>query len=256
MAEQTGRRRPAGRPAGPGRGTIEPFTAQTVEAALKSQAHRAVRHVVRLRNEEPDLSDADILKKLEGKFRRDAFEIGRKAGAAAASEGTDGTATIETIAGRLTLESAVFYVLAATEAYEVPLTELEDREDLVRAVLLAEGTNKAVRRLASRAAPHVARKIVVKIPASSFKPINDAFGYRVVTKRGQTGDIVLEDAAAKITGGLIGIGTHVLFTQNVIRVTKRTLEGIRTASVREGDVLDESDDIGDDGISGRTSTAK
>ncbi|TSE15712.1 hypothetical protein B1A87_007150 [Arthrobacter sp. KBS0703] len=250
MAQQSRGRKQAGRPAGPGRGAIEPFTAQTVDAALKSQAHRAVRHVVRLRNEHPDLSDADILKKLESKFRRDAFEIGRKAGAAAASEGTAPTATVDTIAGRLTLESAVFFVLAATEAYEVPLAELEDREDLVRAVLLAEGTNKAVRRLASRAAPHVARKIVVKIPASSFKPINDAFGYRIVTKRGQTGDIVLEDAAAKIAGSLIGIGTHVLFTQNVIRVTKRTLEGIREASGRKGDVLDEPVEVVDEGTSG------
>ncbi|UUL76327.1 hypothetical protein NG819_21150 [Pseudarthrobacter sp. Fe7] len=54
----------------------------------------------------------------------------------------------------------MFYVLAATEAYEIPLSELDYREGVVRAVLLAKKADWLVNLLASKTAPHWAGKFV------------------------------------------------------------------------------------------------
>lgn len=231
MAEQTGRQRPGGKPRSQRPGAVKPFTDQTVELALKTQAPRAARYVKWLQKEDPNLSRTDIVKTLENKFRREALRIGRASGAAQASRDSAGVTATDRSAGKAVLEAAVFFILAVAEAQDIPLAELEFREELVRSVLLAKGTDNAVRLLTSQVAPRVASQITAKIPASTFKPINNLVGYRLITKRGQTGTFVIEDLAASGVGSLIGIGTNTAFAWHVIRASRSSfkkpdLEGV------------------------------
>lgn len=253
LAEQTGRRKPARKPAGRRPEAVEPFTDQTVEVALKSQAPRAVRYVKWPRKEDPNLSQTDLVRTLETKFRREAVRIGRASGAPHASRDAARIAATDRSAGKATLESAVFFILAVTEAHDIPLVELEFRERLVRSVLLAKGSDNAVRMLASQAAPRLASRITAKIPASTFKPINNFVGYPLITKRGQTGTFVIEDLAASGVGSLIGFGTNAAFAWHVIRASRSSfkkpdLDGV----IFEGDAIEPEAiiDIVDDGTPG------
>jgi hypothetical protein len=210
-----------------------------------------------LQKEDPNLSQADLVKTLEKKFRREAVHIGRASGAAQGSRDSARVAATDRSAGKATLEAAVFFILAVTEAHDVPLAELEFREKLVRSVLLAKGTDNAVRILTSQVAPRVASQITAKIPASTFKPINNFVGYRLITKRGQTGTFVIEDLAASGVGSLIGIGTNTAFAWHVIRASRNSfkkpdLEGV----ILEGDDTTGPEAIIDIGDGGTPDTAR
>lgn len=255
LAEQTGHRRPAGKPFSQRPGAVKPFTDQTVELALKTQAPRAIRYVKWLQKEDPHLSQTDLVKTLENKFRREALRIGRASGAAQASRDSARVAATDRSAGKATLEAAVFFILAVTEAHDIPLAELEFREKLVRSVLLAKGTDNAVRMLTSQVAPRLASQITAKIPASTFKPINNLVGYRLITKRGQTGTFVIEDLAASGVGSLIGIGTNTAFAWHVIRASRSSfkkpdLEGVILDEGEDAPGPEDNIDIVDDGAPG------
>lgn len=236
LTEHRGGRRPAGKPAVKAPAKAGPLTVQSVESALTTQAPRAVAHVRRIRKANPDMSREEILRRLETKFRLDAARTGRAAGAEASSGAGK---AIDSGSGKATLEVAVFFVLAATEAYKVPLSELEYREEMVRAVLLVRKTDWAVRLLAARTAPHLAGKIMARIPASALRPINNVMGPRFMTLYGQSGGIVLADELEREVAGAFGSLTNSAFAWNVIRVTRQTLESSDFAFDVDGDIVDE-----------------
>lgn len=249
MAEQTGRRRPAGKPTGKP-ASIEPFTKRTVELALKSQADDAIDHVNWLRKEHPGLPQADLVRKLETEFRKRVRRIGRESGAAGTPRSTTGT----TSTGTETLEAAVFFVLAAAEAYNSPHSELRHREDLVRSVLLARSTDKAIRALASRTAPYWAGKAVAKIPETAYKPINKVMGPDFIVLSGQSGVFVIDEAAERGVGAGIGWATNGLFALWVVRASRKAFKSPDSAIDLEAVIVEEDiivpDDVLDEGKTG------
>ena len=248
LAEQRQGRRPGGRPTGQASAAVDIFTEKTVEAALVSQASRAVGHVKRLRRADPNLSRDDLLKALEDRFYRATRRSGRAAGAAVSS----GTASAISGTRKDTLEAAVFYVLAATEAYEIPLSELDYREGVVRAVLLAKKADWLVNLLASKTAPHWAGKFVAWLPEPATRRIgriNDVMGPEFVTEQGQ-GGIVLEKVVEREVGSAFGWLTNTTFAWHVIRVTKGALNDLENDLALDGDIVGEDDGKPDDMGSG------
>lgn len=248
LAEQRQGRRPGGRPTGQASAAVDIFTEKTVETALVSQASRAVGHVKRLRRADPNLSRDDLLKALEDRFYRATRRSGRAAGAAVSS----GTASAISGTRKDTLEAAVFYVLAATEAYEIPLSELDYREGVVRAVLLAKKADWLVNLLASKTAPHWAGKFVAWLPEPATRRIgriNDVMGPEFVTEQGQ-GGIVLEKVVEREVGSAFGWLTNTTFAWHVIRVTKGALNDLENDLAIDGDIVGEDDGEPDDMGSG------
>lgn len=246
MTQQRGGRRPAGKP-----GTIEPFTRQTVELALETKADDAIDHVNWLRKEHFGLPQADLVGMLETKFRKDVRQIGRKSGAAGTPRNIMGTAS----PGRETLEAAVFFVLAVAEAHDSPHSELAYREELVRSVLLARSTDKAIRALASRTAPHWAGKMVSKIPDATYKPINRVMGPDFIVPSGQSGVIVIDEWVEREVGAGIGWATNTAFAWYVIRASRRAFNNPDSAAADPDAVIIEEDviapdDVVDEGMAG------
>lgn len=234
MTQQRRGRRPAGKP-----GTIQPSTRQTVELALRTQADDAITHVNWLRKEHYGLPQAELVRMLETKFRKDARQIGQQSGAA----GTPQIRTGTTSPGRETLEAAVFFVLAVAEANDSPHSELGYREELVRSVLLARSTDKAIRALASRTAPHWAGKIVSKIPEATYKPINKVMGPDFIVPSGQSGVIVVDEWAEREVGAGIGWVTNTAFAWYVIRASRRAFNSPDSAVADPDAVIVEEDVI-------------
>lgn len=238
-------------PAGKSRGTIQPFTRRTVELALKTQADGAIDHVSWLRQEQPGLPQADIVRKLEAEFWKKARRIGRESGAAGTPRSTTGT----TSTGTETLEAAVFFVLAVAEAYDSPHSELRHREDLVRSVLLARNTDKAISALASRTAPHWAGMAVAKIPETAYKPINKVLGDDFIVLSGQSGSFVIDEAAERGVGAALGWVTNTAFAWWVIRASRKSFKSPESADNLEAVVVEDiikPDDVTDEGKSGPT----
>lgn len=245
MAEQTGRRRPAGRPT-----TIEPFTRQTIERALKTKAEDAIDHVNCLRQEHPGLSQADLVRKLEAGFWKKARRIGSESGAA----GTPRSTTAPTSAGTETLDAAVFFVLAIAEAHHSPHSELRHREDLVRSVLLAKSTDKAISALASRTAPYWAGLAVARIRETAYKPINRVMGDGFIVPPGGSGAIVIDEAAERVVGAGLGWATNTAYALWVVRASRKAFKSPDSAVDLEAVIVEEDiivpDDVLDEGKSG------
>lgn len=249
LAQQRGGRRPAGRPTGKP-GAIEPFTRRTVELALKTQADDAIGHVNGLRQEHPGLSQVELVRKLEAEFRKKARGIGRATGAA----GTPRSTTATSSTGKETLEAAVFYVLAVAEAHDSPHSKLGYRENLVRSVLLAENTDKAIRALASRTAPHWAGKMVARIPEAAYQPINKVMGPDFIVLSGHSGVIVIDEWAERGVGAGLGLATNTAYAWWVIRNCRKAFKSPDTAVDPEAVIVEEDiivpDDVLDEGKSG------
>lgn len=252
MAQQRGGRSSGRRPAGQASAAVEIFTKKTVEAALVSQTHRAVGHVHRLRQANPSLSRDDLIKVLVDEFYEAAKQSGLSAGAAISS----GSAAAVSETRKETLEAAVFFVLAATEAYEIPLSELEYREGVVRAVLLAKNADWLVNLLASKTAPHWAGKFVAWLPepaARRISRINDFMGPGFIVDQGE-GDIVIEKVVERGVGSTFGWLINTTFAWHVVRVTKGALNDLERSLALDGDIVGEDDgepdDIVDSGTQG------
>lgn len=234
MDEHSRSRRSKRKPAGKVVVKATTHTVQTVEAALKIETPRAVDYVKKMRKANPGMSRADLLQILESKFRLDAALSGREAGAAIFSG-----AASAAFARKETLEVAVFFVVAATEAYGIPLSALEYRKELVRAVLLVKKSDWAASLLATRTAPHWAGKIVARIPDSSTRRINAVMGEKFFTLEDADGGIVLAEAVERELASTFGSLANSAFAWNVMRVTRRTLESSELAFGIDGDVVDE-----------------
>lgn len=253
MAQQRGSRS-GRRPSGQASAAVEVFTKKTVEAALVSQAHRAVGRVHRLRRADPKLSRDDLIKVLEDDF----YEAAKRSGLSAGEAISSGSASAVSGTRKETLEAAVFFVLAATEAYEIPLSELEYREGVVRAVLLAKNADWLVNLLASKTAPHLAGKFVAWLPEPATRRIsriNDVMGPGFVVDQGE-GGFVIEKLVERGVGSAFGVITNAAFAWNVIRVTKGALHDLERSLALDGDIVGEDDgepdDIVDSGTRGPT----
>lgn len=144
-----------------------------VDTALGAQTPVAADYVARLRHKNPSVSPQDLLRQLDRQPLTASTTSGAAVGAAAAAPrvGTAVAAAMSLGEAAVSLQSAVFYVLALTEVHQIPLAELERRRTLVLAILLGSGSEKAIHAVAERTGQHWARQTLNAIPASSLKQI-------------------------------------------------------------------------------------
>lgn len=109
--------------------------------------HPAVRaYVNRLRNTSPEATPADVVAKLERRYRHAVTVSGAAVGATAAVPAIGTLAALAAVAGEtvLFLEATAVFVLAVAEVHNIPAEHREQRRALVLAVLVGDEGKRAV----------------------------------------------------------------------------------------------------------------
>jgi hypothetical protein len=226
------------------------FLIRMVDAALTAQAPLAVSYVAKLRAGAKDLSPAHVLKQLERQLLAATTSSGAAVGGAAAAPGVGTAAALALTLGEtaVSLQASVFYILAVAEVHQVRLAEVERRRTLVLAVLLGNGAEKAIHKVAERTGQHWARHTLDAIPAASLRQINKYIGRNFVTKYGtKQGIIVLGKVVPFGFGAVIGGGANFLVGRTIIEASRRAFGKPRTAfAPAEERFEDPNDYVSDD----------
>lgn len=221
-------------------GTTEDVLVGMVNAALNAQASPAAAYVRRMRDKNPSLTPAGILKKLELQLLATTTGTGALLGASAAAPGVGKAATAALNLGEsvVTMPAAVFYILAVAEVHQIPPADIEHRRKLALAILLGQGAETAIPKVAKRTGQHWTRKTLKTIPGSALKPFNDVLGHHFITKTGdKAGIIVLAKVVPYVYGAAIGGGYSFATTWSIIGASKLAFG--KPKPVFEDDVVEE-----------------
>jgi hypothetical protein len=122
---------------------------QILERGSRVQGPAVKAYVDRLRENFPDATPAEIVTKLEKRYKAAVMASGAAVGSAAALPGIGTLTALSALAGETVvfLEATTLYVLALAEVYGVPSDNRERRRALVLAVLVGEDSQRAVRDL-------------------------------------------------------------------------------------------------------------
>jgi hypothetical protein len=119
---------------------------QIIERGSRVQAPAVRAYVDRLRDQNPDATPADVVKKLERHYLAAVMASGAAVGSAAAFPGIGTLVAMSAVAGETAvfLEATAVFVLAVAEAHGIPADHRERRRALVLAVLVGEDGRRAV----------------------------------------------------------------------------------------------------------------
>lgn len=196
---------------------------KNLDAVLKSHTSPAAAYVRRMREKNPSLTPAGILKKLDRQLLASATSTGAALGAAAAAPGVGNAATAAISLGEpaVSLSAAVFYVLAVAEVHQIPAADIEHRRKLALSILIGGGADTAIPKVAKRTGQHWARKTLKRIPGDALKPLNNVFGNNFFTKVGdKQGIVVLAVVLPYVFGAAIGGGYSFVTTWSLIGASK------------------------------------
>ncbi|WP_326545740.1 hypothetical protein QGN32_18445 [Mycolicibacterium sp. ND9-15] len=117
-----------------------------IERGSRLQAPAVKTYVDRLRDQHPQATPAQIVKKLERRYLSAVAASGAAVGSAAAFPGIGTLTAMASVAGETVvfLEATALYVLAVGEVHGIPTDHLERRRALVLAVLVGEDSKRAI----------------------------------------------------------------------------------------------------------------
>jgi hypothetical protein len=127
-----------------------------ISTALNAQTPLAAAHVARLKSKHPNATARQLLKVLDRQFLAATTGSGAAVGTAAAAPGV-GTAIGAAMAlgeTAVSLQVAVFYILACAEIREIQIAEVERKRTLIFTVLLGGSAEKIVHNVAGRTGKH------------------------------------------------------------------------------------------------------
>lgn len=192
--------------------------------ALAIQAPLVEGRIAKLRSSNPDETPTQIIRRLNADYRAFTVGAGASVGGAAIIPGV-GTGTAIALSGAeffTFLEASILYALARSEISGIATEDIERRRLLVMAILLGNGGEEAIAKVAGRIAPHWGGQVVKAIPMETILAINKVLGRNFVTKYGtRQGIIVLGKWIPFGIGVLIGGATNGLFGQLVIGASNR-----------------------------------
>ena len=197
---------------------------QLFNKALAIQAPMVEGRIAKLRANKPDGTPREIVRRLNSEFRAATVTTGAGVGAAAVVPGI-GTGVAIAISGAeyfTFLEASILYVLARSEISGIATEDIERRRLLIMAILLGNGGEKSIAKVAGRTAPHWGRQVVKKIPMETVRAINKVLGKNFVTKYGtRQGIVVLGRFIPAGIGAAIGGTVNGLLSQGVISASNR-----------------------------------
>lgn len=193
-----------------------------LDAAIRAASKLARRRVEELRRIHPNLSDAQLLKKLDKKFTTAVVTTGAATGALAAAPGVGTTIAVMAAAGDTSwfLTAAAGYVLAAAELRGIKVESYEHERALVLLVIAGGGGSTFVSKAAGRTGPHLGKIVANAVPLETIKGINKILGQHFVTRSvGRRGIIKLGSTVPFGVGFAIGAGGNLAMAKGVIKTT-------------------------------------
>jgi len=197
---------------------------QLFNKALAIQAPMVESRIAKLRANKPDGTPGEIVRRLNSEFRAVTVTTGAGVGAAAAvpAIGTGAAVAISGAEFFTFLEASILYVLARSEISGISTDDVERRRLLIMAILLGNGGEKSIAKVAGRTAPHWGGQVVKKIPMETVRAINKVLGRNFVTKYGtRQGIVVLGKLIPLGIGAVIGGTANGLLSQGVISASNR-----------------------------------
>jgi hypothetical protein len=194
-----------------------------LDAAIRAASKLARRRVDDLRCSHPQLSDAQLLKKLDKTFTTSVVTTGAATGALAAAPGVGTGVALIAAAGDTSwfLTAAAGYVLSAAALRGVKVESYEHERALVLLVVAGGGGSTFFTKTAGRTGPHLGKIVANAVPMETIKGINKVLGRHFVTRTaGKRGIIKLGSTAPFGVGFAIGGGGNLFMAKGIIKTTK------------------------------------
>ena len=229
---------------------IEELYAKASIPAKKEGERRAI--VIKERY--PELTQTEMLNKLQRRYITEVTSAGAAVGAAAAVPGV-GTVTALT-AGSMAdatawLLSTSTLVYGMLKILDTQFEDLDYERNLVMGIILGTSVSGTMKEAAGRTGQHWGKAAVKKIPGTSLKPVNKVLGRNFVTKAGSTGVVRLSTALPFGIGAAIGGTMNYAVARGTIKAIRAALaselgrdelndkvEDLLEAEVVEGEILD------------------
>jgi hypothetical protein len=196
---------------------------QALDKSIEAAGKLARQRVEALRRKHPDLSDAQLLKKVNTAFSSAVTTTGAATGAVAAAPGVGTAAGLVAAAGDTSwfLAAASAYVLSAAELRGIEVENFEHQRALVLMVLAGGGGSTFFSKAASRTGPHLGKIVTNAVPLSTIRSINKVLGAHFITKYGtKRGIIAIGKVAPFGVGFAIGAGGNLVMARGVIKTAK------------------------------------
>lgn len=196
---------------------------QTLDKSIEAAGKVARQRVNAMRSKHPQLSDAQLLRKVDTAFSSAVTTTGAATGAVAAAPGVGTAAGLAAAAGDMSwfFTAAAAYVLSAAELRGITVEDFEHQRALVLMVLAGGGGSTFFTKAASRTGPHLGKVVTNAVPLSTIRSINKVLGAHFITKYGtKRGIIAIGKVAPFGIGFAIGAGGNLVMARGVIKTAK------------------------------------
>ncbi|PFG40755.1 hypothetical protein ATJ97_3289 [Georgenia soli] len=189
------------------------------------RASRADDLVHELRREDPELTPAALLQRLEKRYLRRAALLGAAVGSVATVPGVGtvsalGLTTVQTVAF---LSASARYVMAVASVHGVAVDDLERRRTLLMAALLGEEGAEAISGQLGLGTLYWAKAAITKLPIGTVKAVNKALTRRLVRYGAARGGALVLGRLAPF-----GVGVVIGYT-GTRRIARNVVEGTTDA---------------------------
>lgn len=189
----------------------------------------AVSRVAKIREDNKNISETDLIKELEERYVRDVTGTGALVGAAAAVPGIGTMAALAAAVGDagLFMTSTMVHVFSVLDATNTEITDVEMERSLVLTVLLGGTGSGAAKGVAKELGKKSSTSMLTAIRSGSSAQISKALGRKVLTRymARQTGFMfgkALPFGVGAIIGGSLNRGLGKTMTE----ATRRTVEDL------------------------------
>lgn len=199
---------------------------KTFEKAFIQAKEVAVTQVERIRERNPQITQEELIKKLERRYISEVTSSGTVTGAAAAVPGVGTLAALGMTMGGagVFLTSTIVYVYAMLETVNAQLEDIDHERALVLTILAGGSASQTVNKIAKRVGVHWSNKLLQKIPGDSLRAINRLLGRNFVTKVGtKQGIVVLGKVIPFGIGAAVGGSLSFAMGHGMIKATRATL---------------------------------
>lgn len=203
--------------------TLSSKLLQTLDKSIEAAGKLARQRIDSLRRKHPDLSDAQLLKKVDIAFTSAVTTTGAATGAVAAVPGVGTVAGLAAAASDTSwfLATAAAYVLSVAELRGIRVEDFEHQRALVLMVLAGGGGSTFFSKAAGRTGPHLGKIVTNAVPLSTIRSINKVLGAHFITKYGTRRGIFVIGRVAPFGVGLaIGAGGNLIMARGVIKTAK------------------------------------
>lgn len=189
------------------------------------RASRADDLVHELRREDPALTPAALLQRLEKRYLRRAARLGGAVGAVATVPvvGTFSAVALTTAQTVAFLSASARYVMAVASVHGVAVDDVERRRTLLLAALLGEEGAQAISGQLGLGTLYWAKAAITKLPIGTVKAVNKALTRRLVRYGAARGGALVLGRLAPF-----GLGIVIGYT-GTKRIAKNVVEGATDA---------------------------